>query len=129
MGADPNADTVGGSGHTLRKTSFVSETVDKELGDEVRVDNNDELSVRIETYEHSEMFVDSNGSPPSPDDHSSTEKSPKKRKRIPYTLVEASKGNKCPTPGCNGLGHITGMYAMHFAISGCPKARGIYGIL
>ena len=24
---------------------------------------------------------------------------PKKRKRIPYTLVEASKGNRCPTPG------------------------------
>ena len=49
---------------------------------------------------------------------------PKKRKRIPYTLVEASKGNHCPTPGCDGLGHMTGMYAMHFAVSGCPKAHG-----
>ena len=48
----------------------------------------------------------------------------KKRKRIPYTLVEASKGNHCPTPGCDGLGHLTGMYAMHFAVSGCPKAHG-----
>ena len=51
-------------------------------------------------------------------------KTHKKRKRIPYTLVEASKGNHCPTPGCDGVGHLTGMYAMHFAISGCPKAHG-----
>lgn len=48
----------------------------------------------------------------------------KKKKRIPYTLVEASKGNKCPTEGCDGFGHITGMYAMHFAVSGCPLAHG-----
>lgn len=49
---------------------------------------------------------------------------PKKKKRIPYTLVEASKGNHCPTEGCEGHGHITGLYAMHFAVSGCPKAHG-----
>ena len=48
----------------------------------------------------------------------------RKKKRIPYTLVEASKGNKCPTEGCDGIGHITGMYAMHFALSGCPLAHG-----
>ena len=47
-----------------------------------------------------------------------------KRKRIPYTLVEANKGNKCPTEGCNGIGHITGLYAMHYAVSGCPLAHG-----
>ena len=47
---------------------------------------------------------------------------PSKRKRIPFTLVEASKGNRCPTPGCDGIGHVTGRYAMHFAISGCPIA-------
>ncbi len=47
-----------------------------------------------------------------------------KRKRIPYTLVEAHKGNKCPTAGCNGIGHITGLYAMHYAVSGCPLAHG-----
>lgn len=47
-----------------------------------------------------------------------------KRKRIPYTLVEANKGNKCPTEGCDGMGHITGLYAMHYAVSGCPLAHG-----
>ena len=47
-----------------------------------------------------------------------------KKRRIPYTLVEASKGNKCPTVGCDGIGHTTGMYAMHFAVSGCPLAHG-----
>ncbi len=46
----------------------------------------------------------------------------KGRKRIPFTLVEASKGNKCPTPGCDGLGHVTGLYSMHYAVSGCPLA-------
>ena len=51
----------------------------------------------------------------------------KKKKRIPYTLVEASKGNRCPTEGCDGYGHITGIYAMHFAVSGCPKAHGKTG--
>ena len=53
-----------------------------------------------------------------------TSNRPKKKKRIPFTLVEASKGNRCPTEGCKGLGHITGLYAMHFAVSGCPMARG-----
>lgn len=55
---------------------------------------------------------------------SATADRPKKKKRIPFTLVEASKGNRCPTEGCEGLGHITGLYAMHFAVSGCPIARG-----
>ena len=48
----------------------------------------------------------------------------KKKRRIPYTLVEAGKGNRCPTAGCSGLGHITGLYEMHFAVSGCPLAHG-----
>eukprot|EP00063_Salmo_salar_P039666 XP_014014501.1 PREDICTED: histone acetyltransferase KAT7-like isoform X4 [Salmo salar] len=27
---------------------------------------------------------------------------------------------KCPTPGCNSLGHLTGKHERHFAVSGCP---------
>lgn len=54
----------------------------------------------------------------------SKDSSTKKRKRMPYTLVEAIKGNRCPTPGCNGIGHVTGLYSMHYAVSGCPLAHG-----
>ncbi|XP_032821282.2 histone acetyltransferase KAT7-like isoform X2 [Petromyzon marinus] len=28
--------------------------------------------------------------------------------------------SKCPTPGCDSLGHLTGKHERHFSISGCP---------
>uniref|UniRef100_UPI00358F42E7 histone acetyltransferase KAT7-like isoform X2 n=1 Tax=Myxine glutinosa TaxID=7769 RepID=UPI00358F42E7 len=28
--------------------------------------------------------------------------------------------SKCPTPGCDSMGHLTGKHERHFSISGCP---------
>uniref|UniRef100_A0A671LI51 Myelin transcription factor 1a n=1 Tax=Sinocyclocheilus anshuiensis TaxID=1608454 RepID=A0A671LI51_9TELE len=42
--------------------------------------------------------------------------------KVTFQPKDSKKEVLCPTPGCDGSGHITGNYASHRSLSGCPLA-------
>ncbi|RWS27099.1 box A-binding factor-like isoform X2 [Leptotrombidium deliense] len=57
-------------------------------------------------------------------DFSDSERSgpPTKLLKLSPRIRDGRELLQCPTPGCDGMGHVSGNYATHRSLSGCPHA-------